>query len=165
MPSWLFHNNGDGTFTDVSKESGIAASLGKAWGVVAADINNDGWMDLYVGNDTVANFLFINRGKGRFEEIGLLAGVGYNTFGRARSGMGVDAADYDHDGFLDLFVANVDQEMYSLYHNNKNETFNDVSIPTGIGAATQYHERLGTKILRLRQRRRSRSFPLQWPSR
>jgi len=71
MPSWLFHNNGDGTFTDVSRESGIAKSLGKAWGVVACDINNDGWMDLFVANDTVANFLFVNRGNGKFEEIGL----------------------------------------------------------------------------------------------
>jgi enediyne biosynthesis protein E4 len=145
-PSYLFHNNGDGTFTDVSKESGIAASLGKAWGVVAADINNDGWMDLFIGNDTVANFLFLNRGKKGFEEAGLLAGVGYNTFGRARSGMGVDAADYDQDGFLDLFVANVDQEMYALYHNNKDETFNDVSIPTGIGPTTQYMSGWGLKF-------------------
>jgi hypothetical protein len=145
-PSYLFHNNGDGTFTDVSKESGIAASLGKAWGVVAADINNDGWMDLFVGNDTVANFLFLNRGKKYFEEAGLLAGVGYNTFGRARSGMGVDAADYDQDGFLDLFVANVDQEMYALYHNNKDETFNDVSIPTGIGPTTQFMSGWGLKF-------------------
>jgi hypothetical protein len=145
-PSYLFHNNGDGTFSDVSKESGIAASLGKAWGVVAADINNDGWMDLFVGNDTVANFLFLNRGKKHFEEAGLLAGVGYNTFGRARSGMGVDAADYDQDGFLDLFVANVDQEMYALYHNNKDETFNDVSIPTGIGPTTQYMSGWGLKF-------------------
>ena len=71
MPSWLFHNNGDGTFTDVSQESGIAKSLGKAWGVVACDINNDGRMDLFVANDTVANFLFLNRGNGKFEEIGL----------------------------------------------------------------------------------------------
>ena len=76
----------------------------KAWGVVAADINNDGRMDLFVGNDTVANFLFANRGKGKFEEIGLLAGVGYSSFGRARSGMGVDGADYDQDGSIDLFV-------------------------------------------------------------
>src|SRR5580700_10718217 len=101
-PCWLFHNNGDGTFTDVSKESGIAKSLAKAWGVVAADVNNDGWMDLFVGNDTVPNFLFANRGKGRFEEMGTLAGVGYGPFGLARSGMGVDAGDYDQDGWLDL---------------------------------------------------------------
>src|SRR5580704_17016859 len=74
MPCWLFHNNGDGTFTDVSKESGISQPLAKAWGVVAADINNDGHMDLYVTNDTVPNFLFANRGKGKFEEIGTLAG-------------------------------------------------------------------------------------------
>ena len=81
VPSWLFHNNGDGTFTDVSKESGIAKYLGKAWGVVAADLNNDGRLDLFVANDTVANFLFANRGKGRFEEMGLLAGVAVNAMG------------------------------------------------------------------------------------
>jgi enediyne biosynthesis protein E4 len=145
MPCWLFHNNGDGTFTDVSKESGIAKSLAKAWGVVACDINNDGWMDLFVANDTVPNFLFANR-KGRFEEIGLLAGVGYSAYGRARSGMGVDAADYDQDGWIDLFVANVDQEMFSLYHNNKNETFSDVAVPTGIGPTTRLMSGWGLKF-------------------
>ena len=67
MPSWLFHNNGDGTFTDVSKASGIAGSLGKVWGVVATDINNDGRMDLFVTNDTVPNFLFVNQGGGKFD--------------------------------------------------------------------------------------------------
>ena len=71
MPSWLFHNNGDGTFTDVSRNRGIASVLGKAWGVVATDINNDGWMDLFVSNDTVANFLFANRGKASSKRIGL----------------------------------------------------------------------------------------------
>ncbi|MBV9156974.1 MAG: CRTAC1 family protein, partial [Acidobacteriaceae bacterium] len=136
LPCWLFRNNGDGTFTDVSKASGIASSLGKAWGVVAADINNDGWMDLFVANDTAPNFLFANRGKGRFEEIGLLAGVAYNSFGATRSGMGVDAADYDQDGWIDLFVSNLNREIYSLYRNNHNETFDDVSIPTGIGRLT-----------------------------
>jgi hypothetical protein len=136
MPSWLFHNNGDGTFTDVSRQSGIAKVLGKAWGVVATDINNDGWVDLFVANDTVANSLFANR-RGKFQEIGLDAGVAYSEDGRARSGMGVDSADYDGDGAQDLFVANVDQEMYALYHNNKDETFNDVSGPTGIGATTR----------------------------
>jgi len=146
MPCWLFHNNGDGTFTDVSKDAGTSRPLAKAWGVVAADINNDGNMDLYVTNDTVPNFLFANRGKGKFEEIGTLAGVGVSAFGKPRSGMGVDAADYDQDGWLDLFEANVDQEMYSLYHNEENEAFNDVSLPTGIGAATRLMSGWGLKF-------------------
>jgi len=146
MPCWLFRNNGDGTFTDVSNESGIAGSLAKAWGVVACDINNDGLMDLFVANDTIANFLLINRGKGHFEEAGLLAGVGYSAYGRPRSGMGVDAADYDQDGWTDLFVANVDQEMFSLYHNNKDESFKDVAIPTGIGGATKLLSGWGLKF-------------------
>lgn len=145
MPCWLFHNNGNGTFTDVSKESGIADSLGKAWGVVACDINNDGWMDLFVANDTVENFLFLNR-KGKFEQDGVLAGVGYDSYGRPRSGMGVDAADYDQDGWADLFVANVDQEMFSLYHNNKNESFSDVAVPSGIGPTTKLMSGWGLKF-------------------
>ena len=73
MPSWLFRNNGDGTFTDVSTESGIAQSIGESWGVVATDINNDGLIDLFVSNDTARNFLFLNRGNGKFEEIGEIA--------------------------------------------------------------------------------------------
>lgn len=146
MPCWLFHNNGDGTFTDVSKESGIAQSLAKAWGVVAADINNDGRMDLYVTNDTVPNFLFANRGKGKFEETGMLSGVALNAFGKPRSGMGVDAADYDQDGWIDLFEANVDHEMYSLYHNDKNEAFSDAAPPTGIGEATRLMSGWGLKF-------------------
>ncbi len=136
MPSWLFHNNGDGTFTDVSKESGIAEHLGKAWGVVATDINNDGRMDLFVANDTVANFLFANRGHGKFEEIGVESGVGYDDGGRPRSGMGVDSADYDQDGWMDLFVANIDHERYALYHNNHDESFKDEATVTGIGMVT-----------------------------
>src|SRR5258708_4634292 len=146
MPCRLFHNNGDGTFTDVSKESGIAQSLAKAWGVVAADINNDGRMDLYVTNDTLPNFLFANRGKGKFEDVGMLAGVGVNVFGKPRSGMGVDADDYDQDGWIDLFEANVDHEMYSLYHNDKNEAFSDVALSTGIGEATRLRSGWGLKF-------------------
>ena len=145
-PSWLFHNNGDGTFTDVSRESGIAKSLGKAWGVVACDINNDGRMDLFVANDTVENFLFVNRGNAKFEEVGLQANVGFSTEGRARSGMGVDAADYDQDGWTDLFVTNVDQEMYSLYHNNHDETFDDMAVPYGIGRVTRLMSGWGVKF-------------------
>jgi hypothetical protein len=144
-PSWLFHNNGDGTFTDVSKTSGIAGYRGKAWGVVAADINNDGDMDLFVANDTVQNFLFLNKG-GKFEQIGEPAGVAYSAEGRPRSGMGVDAADYNQDGWMDLFVANIDREMYSLYRNNKDETFDDEAMATGIAAATRMVSGWGLRL-------------------
>lgn len=146
MANWLFHNNGDGTFTDVSRESGIAASPNKAWGVVAADLNNNGRMDIFVGSDTTPNPLFINQGGGKFIDNGLLAGVAYNAFGAARSGMGVDAADYDQDGWIDLFVANVDHEIYSLYHNNHNGSFNDVSMYSPIGPTTLMMSGWGVKF-------------------
>jgi hypothetical protein len=144
--SWLFHNNGNGTFTDVSQESGIAKVLGKAWGVVATDINNDGWMDLFVANDTVQNFLFLNKKNGKFEEIGLASGTAYSQDGRERSGMGVDSADYDQDGWQDLFVTNVDQEMYSIYHNNHDLTFEDMAGPMGIGRTTRLMSGWGVKF-------------------
>jgi enediyne biosynthesis protein E4 len=146
MPSWLFHNNGDGTFTDVSKESGIARSLGKVWGVVATDLNNDGRIDLFVANDTVQNFLFANHGNGKFEEIGEPAGIAYSAEGRSRSGMGLDSADYNQDGFMDLFVANLDREMYSLYHNNHDSTFDDEAGATGIASATRLMSGWGLKF-------------------
>src|SRR4029079_15457000 len=122
-PSALFHNNGDGTFTQVSAGTDIEKALGKALGVVATDINDDGLMDLFVANDTVQNFLFVNRGKGKWDEIRLMSEVGFSANGRARSGMGVDAADVNGDGRQDLFVANVDQEMFSLYQNEGRESF------------------------------------------
>jgi hypothetical protein len=134
-PSYLFRNNGDGTFKDVSKESGIADSPGKSFGAVATDVNNDGLIDLFVANDTMPNFLFINKGSGKFEETGLAAGVAYSDAGKPRSGMGVDAADFDGDGWQDLFVANIDQEFFSLYRNQKDLTFTDE--PGEIGPATQ----------------------------
>ncbi len=133
--SFLFHNEGSGKFLDVSKDSGIAASLGKSFGAVATDINNDGLMDLFVANDTLANFLFVNKGKGKFEEAGLLSGVAYSDSGAPRSGMGVDATDYDNDGWQDLFVANIDQELFSLYQNQKDLTF--IDRPGEIGPATR----------------------------
>ena len=140
--SFLYHNNGDGTFSEVSKGTVIAKSLGKGLGVVATDINNDGWMDLFVANDTVQNFLYVNRGRGpngrwNWDEIALQAGVGFSDSGRPRSGMGVDAADLKGDGWQDLFVANVDHEMFSVYQNNKDETFRDVAQANSVAASTR----------------------------
>ena len=135
-PSRLYRNNGDGTFTDVSVASGIGAVPGKSFGVVATDINNDGLLDLFVANDSVPNFLFLNKGAGKFEEIALAAGVAYSPDGAARSGMGVDAVDFNQDGYQDLFVANISREMYSLYRNKGDDTFEDVAGPTGIAMAT-----------------------------
>jgi len=144
--SWLFHNNGDGTFTDVSKEAGIAEHLGKAWGVVATDINNDGRMDIFVSNDTVANSLYLNKGDGKFDEIGLQADVAYSAEGKARSGMGVDSADFNQDGWMDIFVANIDAEIFALYKNNGDLTFDDVAMPMGIGMPTRWMSGWGLKF-------------------
>ena len=113
-PSRLYKNNGKGTFTDISASSGIGRHFGKAFGVVATDINNDGLMDLFVANDSVCNFLYLNKGGGKFEEIGFQAGVAYSADGAARSGMGVDATDYDGDGWQDLFVANISSPFLAV---------------------------------------------------
>lgn len=145
-PSLLFHNNGDGTFTKTSGGTDIERALGKALGVVATDINNDGLMDLFVANDTVQNFLFVNRGKGKWEELGLPAEVAFSANGQPRSGMGVDAGDFDQDGLQDLFVANVDQEMFSLYRNRGGESFMDVAHANGIAQATRLLSGWGLKF-------------------
>ncbi len=148
--SFLYHNNGDGTFTEVAKDCVIGKTPGKGLGVVATDINNDGRMDLFVANDTVQDFLYVNRGprpdgKWKWDEIGLDAGVAFSQNGKARSGMGVDAADLGNRDWQDLFVANVDQEMFSVYHNNKDETFDDVAASLGVAQATRLLSGWGLK--------------------
>ena len=145
-PSLLYRNNGDGTFTEVSAGTDIQRALGKALGVVATDVNDDGLMDLFVANDTVQNFLFVNRGKGKWEEIGLAAEVAFSSNGTPRSGMGVDAADFNGDGRQDLFVANVDQEMFSLYRNEGQEFFADVAAANGVAQATRLLSGWGLKF-------------------
>jgi len=128
--SLLYHNNGDGTFTDVSKASGIASQIGKGLGVVAADFDGDGWIDIYVANDSVRNFLFHNQGNGTFKEIGIASGVALDEGGRPQAGMGTAAGDYDGDGRLDIIVTNLDREYNALYR-NAGAFFADTSFPTG----------------------------------
>jgi enediyne biosynthesis protein E4 len=135
--SFLFRNNGDGTFTEVGKRTAIGKSLGKGLGVVATDVNNDGRMDLFVANDTVQNFLFVNHGENHWEEMSVPAEVGFSENGQPRSGMGVDAADLGNRGWQDLFVANIDQEKFSLYRNLKDGTFQDVAGQQTIAQATR----------------------------
>ena len=146
MPSWLFHNNGDGTFTDVSQKMGITDNPGKSWGVVATDINNDGWLDLFVANDTTANFLFANREGKRFEELGFTSGVAYGEGGKARSGMGVDSADFDQDGWMDLFVTDLNHELYAFYLNRHDESFEDVAGRTGVASVSKLMSGWGLKF-------------------
>lgn len=133
VTSVLYHNNGDGTFTDVSQKSGIASVKGKGLGVVAADFDGDGYQDLFVANDAFPNFLFMNNRNGTFRETGTLAGVAYNPDGQALSGMGVAAADYDGDGKIDIAVTNLSFQGYSLCHNEGQGVFGNVAFPTGVG--------------------------------
>ena len=146
MPSWLFHNNGDGTFTDVSQKMGFTENPGKSWGAVATDINNDGWLDLFVANDTTANFLFVNRKGRRFEEMGFTSGVAYGEAGKARSGMGVDSADFNQDGWMDLFVTDLNHELYAFYLNRHDESFDDIAGRTGIANITKLMSGWGLKF-------------------
>lgn len=145
-PSHLYRNEGGGKFTDVSQEVGISDHLGKGFGIVVTDVNNDGYMDLFQANDMVPNFLFVNHQGKSFEEVGLPAGVGYSLSGQARSGMGVDAADFNGDGWQDLFVSNIDQELFSIYENNGDLTFDDLSLKTGVARVTRLLSGWGLKF-------------------
>jgi hypothetical protein len=147
LPSSLFRNEGHGRFRDVSSSSPIGSTLGKALGVVATDVNNDGLMDLLVTNDTSPNHLWVNRGGGRWEEGGLGAAIAYSAEGRPRSSMGVDSADYDEDGWQDVAIGNIDHELASLYHNNGNGTFADEADAHGLAAATRVISCWGLKLL------------------
>ena len=132
----LFRNNGDGTFTDVSTASGIAAHIGKGMGVSVADYDDDGWMDVFVANDTLPNFLFRNTGKGAFEEVAFTAGVAVNDNGRPVSSMGVDFRDYDNDGLPDLIFSALEGETYPLFRNAGKGFFTDATWASGLGKMT-----------------------------
>lgn len=132
----LYRNLGNGRFRDISAESGVGAVARRGMGVVAADFNADGRVDFYVPNDGEENFLWLNRGGGRFEDDGLLAGAAVNVYGSAQASMGVDAADFDHDGDLDLVMTNDIKEGSALYANRGDGWFEDRSRQTGVAAAS-----------------------------
>lgn len=136
MPSHLYRNLGKGQFVDVSASTGIGLKPGKAWGVVATDVNRDGFLDLLVTNDTLPNYLWVNRSGQKFVDAGATAGVGYSGEGAPRSSMGVDAADFDQDGLQDLIVGNIDSQTASLYRNIGQEMFDEFNVTTGIRKAT-----------------------------
>jgi enediyne biosynthesis protein E4 len=132
----LYRNNGDGTFTDITKEAGVYRTDGNGLGVVFGDYDNDGWPDIYVANDSVPNFLFHNKGKGIFEEVGFRAGVSVGVEGRPLAGMGTDMADIDGDGLFDIIVTNLDRETHSLYRNLGRGLFSNATFESGVGQAT-----------------------------
>src|SRR5256712_8346253 len=129
----LFHNNHDGTFTDVSDSSGVGKPESKGMGVVLADFNNDGWPDIAIANDTWPNFLFINKHDGTFQDVSFISGLAASEDGRYEAGMGIDAADLDGDGWQDIYITHLDFELNRLYHNNHDGTFTDATFSSGIG--------------------------------
>jgi hypothetical protein len=135
VPGRLLHNNGDGTFADVSVRSGIGRASARGLGVLAADLNDDGWTDLYVANDGDPNQLWLNeRGSGTFRDAALLGGVALSRFGQPQGSMGVDLGDVDHDGDEDLFVTNLDNEGNALYVNQGQGLFEERTVEAGLFA-------------------------------
>ena len=143
----LFHNEGGGHFTEVGVRSGVANPEGKSLGVALADYDGDGFVDLFVANDSVRQFLYRNRGDGTFQDQALLAGVGYDGDGRAFAGMGVDFADYDNDGRPDVIVTNLSNERYALYRNAPDGTFSYETHASGLGTMTLLHSGWGVRFL------------------
>jgi hypothetical protein len=135
----LYHNNGDGTFTDVSEKSGILKP-GPRFSITAVsyDFDNDGWPDIYVAVDSEPSMLFHNNHDGTFTDIGVIAGCAYSEAGHEQAGMGVAVADYDCDGWLDIFKTNFTDDTSNLYRNNGDGTFSDVTFPSGIAVNSRY---------------------------
>jgi len=138
VPDTLYHNNGDGTFTDVTREAGVYNPKGKGMGVIWADYDNDGDLDIFVANDTTENFLYQNNGDGTFTDVAWMAGVESDERGTPQGSMGVDFGDYDNDGWLDLVVTNFQRQLNAIYHNDGNGGFTDVSFIVGFGYSLPY---------------------------
>jgi enediyne biosynthesis protein E4 len=136
-PDHLFHNNGDGTFTEVSEKAGVADKPGYfGLGAVFADVNNDGRVDLIVGNDSTPNYLYLNRGNGRFEDVSYASGFAVNGVGQEVASMGLAVGDYENNGWLDIFDTTFSDNYKPLYHNDGEANFTDVSYEMGLGEIT-----------------------------
>jgi enediyne biosynthesis protein E4 len=142
----VYHNNGDGTFTETAQKIGLGKP-GKGLGVAIADYDRDGHIDLFVANDSMPEFLYHNTGKGTFEEVGLQSAVAVDADGRSYAGMGVDFADYNNDGWLDIVVTDLANQRYSLYQNHGDGSFTYASQSTGIGQMTMAHSGWGVRFL------------------
>jgi len=133
----LFHNNGDGTFTDVSVKAGVADREGRyGFASVFVDLDDDGWLDLVVANDSTPNYLYRNRRDGTFEDVSYLSGFAVNEEGRAQASMGIGVGDYNRDGKLDLFITTFSDDYKTLYRNDGDANFTDVSFRAGLGNPT-----------------------------
>ena len=154
LSNTLFRNNGNGTFADVSRDSGVGALRGNGLGVVIGDYDDDGWPDIFVANDTTPNFLLRNTGKGTFTDAALMAGVSVASDGKPRAGMGTDFGDVDGDGDLDLFVTNHELETHTLFRNMGKGLFSEATAEAGLTQADAALRGVRHRLLRLRQRRR-----------
>ncbi len=147
MPLTLYHNNRDGTFTDVSRQSGLDKLVGRALGVVAIDLNDDGWTDLFIARDASPNLLLINKHDGTFEDIAVDAEVAYNENGLAKAGMGVDAADANGDGLPDLAMTNFNDQYHSFLTGSKSGPYQDRTVASHVAAFTKSYVGWGVKFL------------------
>ncbi len=147
QPPTLYHNNGDGTFSDVSKRSGVGIRPGNGLGVVTFDYDNDGWQDIFITNDQMPNFLFHNNRDGTFREIGYSAGVAVGIDGQFEAGMGTDAADTTGSGRSDLIVTHLDQQLARLYQNVGEGYFEDATFRSKISYATFHLSGFGTRFM------------------
>src|SRR6266550_3677423 len=142
----VYHNNGNGTFTEVAAKLGLARA-GKGLGLAIADYDRDGHIDLFVANDSMVEFLYHNKGNGTFEEVGLPSEVAVDIDGRTYAGMGVDFADYDNDGWPDIVVTDLANQRYALYRNNGDGSFTYASTTAGISKITLAHSGWGVRFL------------------